>query len=141
MVLCAALVPAPAAAQGESGDAAVRSVVDDYIGLYRRETLDRWKGLFLPGFTASYTNDDGSVTSRTLEEFYERQRAAFAAGEVSETLQNVRIERNGVLAYVAADFRFTGRGATARPGRLMLLLIEEKGHFRIAALTFTYHLR
>ena len=121
------------------GDAEVQRVLDDYIGLYRKETLERWKALFLPGFVASYTNDDRSVTSRNLDEFYQRQLAAFAGGPVSETLHNVRTQRVGNLAHVFADFRFTGRGAT-RPGQLMLLMIKEKAEFRIAALTFTYHL-
>jgi hypothetical protein len=123
----------------QAADAAVQRLLDDYIGLYRRETLERWKTLFLPGFTATYTNDDGSVTTRDLKESYERQLAAFAAGEVSETLHNVRILRAGRLPHVFADFRSTGRGST-RPGQLMLLMIEEKGELRIAALTFTYHL-
>ncbi len=116
----------------------VKRVLADYIELYRRDALERWKGLFLPGFTASYTNDDGSVTTRSLTEFYARQLNAFAAGEVSETLHNVRIERIGRLAQVFADFRFTSRGTT-RPGQLMLLMIEERGEMRIAALAFTYH--
>jgi hypothetical protein len=114
-------------------------VLDDYIGLYRKDTLERWKTLFLPSFTASYTNDDGSVTTRTLDDFSERQRAAFERGAVSETLENVRITRVGRLAQAFADFHFTSGGAT-RHGQLMLALIEEKGQFRIAALTFTYHL-
>lgn len=140
IALVTPLTRAPAATQQpRHDDAAVQRVLDDYIGLYGKETLERWKTLFLPGFVASYTNDDRSVTSRNLDEFYERQLAAFAAGAVSETLHNVRIERVGTLAHVTADFRFTGRGAT-RPGRLMLLMIEDKGTFRIAALTFTYHL-
>jgi hypothetical protein len=136
VLLLTAAVPAPA---GQTADAAVQRLLADYIGLYRKETLERWKMLFLPGFTATYTNDDGSVTTRNLKEFYERQLAAFAAGEVSETLHNVRIHRAGRLAHVFADFRFTGRGST-RPGQLMLLMIEDKGELRIAALTFTYHL-
>jgi hypothetical protein len=135
-LLLTAVVPAPA---GQAADAAVQRLLDDYIGLYRKETLERWKMLFLPGFTATYTNDDGSVTTRNVNEFYERQLAAFRAGEVSETLHNVRIHRAGRLTHVFADFRFTGRGST-RPGQLMLLMIEEKGELRIAALTFTYHL-
>ena len=139
-LLSAAALPAFAqSASLPNGDAAVRRLLDDYIGLYRRETLEQWKALFLPTFTATYTNDDGSVTTRNLDQFYERQRSAFAAGEVSETLDNVRIHRAGRLAQVAADFRFTGRGAT-RQGRLMLLMIEQHGELRIAALTFTYHL-
>jgi hypothetical protein len=124
--------------QTESADTAVQRVLDDYIGLYRGDALERWKTLFLPGFTASYTNDNGTVTTRNLEEFYERQRRAFAAGPVSETLHNVRMQRVGRLAHVFADFQFTGRGST-RPGQLMLLMIEEKGQLKIAALTFTYH--
>jgi hypothetical protein len=130
---------APHAPARQADDAAVQRLLDDYIGLYRKETLDRWKALFLPGFTATYTNDDGSVTTRNLNEFYERQLAAFAAGDVSETLHNVRIHRAGHLAHVFADFRFTGRGAT-RPGQLMLLMVEDRGKLRIAALAFTYHL-
>ena len=119
--------------------AAVQRVLDDYIGLYRRDRLEAWKALFVPGFTATYTNDDGSVTSRSLEEFYERQRAAFERGPVSETLENVRIHRSGRLAHVFADFTFTS-GNTTRPGQLMLLMIAVKGELKIAALTFTYHL-
>jgi hypothetical protein len=127
------------ARQSASADPEVQRLLDDYIGLYRKDTLERWKMLFLPGFTAAYTNEDGTVTTRNLEEFYERQRTAFAAGEVSETLHNVRMQRVGRLAHVLADFRFTSRGAT-RPGQLMLLMIEEKGQLKIAALVFTYHL-
>ena len=126
--------------QPATSDAAVQRLVDDYVGLYRKDALDRWKTLFLPGFTASYTNDDGSVTTRNLDAFYESQRSGFAAGDMSETLQNVRIQRVGRLAHVSADFRFTSRGS-ARPGQLMLLMIEEKGQLKIAALTFTYQLR
>jgi hypothetical protein len=126
-------------AQSAAADAAVQRVLDDYIGLYRKDTLERWKTLFLPGFTASYTNTDGTVTTRNLDAFYESQRIGFAAGDMSETLQNVRTQRVGRLAQATADFTFTSRGS-ARPGRLMLLMIEEKGQFKIAALAFTYHL-
>ena len=119
-----------------SGDA--HKLVDDYIRLYRRETLDRWKALFLPTFTATYTNDDGSVTTRALEDFYERQRSGFAAGEMSETLENLSIQESGRLASAVADFDFTSRGATRR-GKLMLLMIEDRGQLKIAALIFTYH--
>lgn len=139
VLLLASAAAAPGAAQQPATDASVARVLDDYIGLYRKDTLDRWRTLFLPGFTASYTNDDGSVTTRNLDEFFERQRSAFAAGPVSETLHNVRAQRAGRLAHVFADFQFTGRGAT-RPGQLMLLLVEDRGQLKIAALTFTYHL-
>jgi hypothetical protein len=79
------------------------------------------------------------VTTRSLEDFYERQRAGFERGSMSETLENVRIARVGRLAHVVADFKFTS-GNTTRPGRLMLLVIAVKGEWKIAALTFTYHL-
>jgi SnoaL-like protein len=120
-------------------DAAVRRVVADYIGLYRAETLDRWKALFLPGFTATVVSADGSVTTRTLDEFFESQRTAFARGPVSERLENVTLERSGHLARVFADFYFTSGGNT-RHGQLILVMVEEKGQFRIASLAFTYHL-
>lgn len=135
---CSSILGVSARAQEGEGDAAVHRVLDDYIGLYRRDALERWKTLFLPGFTASYTTDEGSVTTRTLEEFYDRQRNAFTQGEVSETLHNVRVHRVGRLAHVFADFQFTSRAGT-RPGQLMLLLIEDRGQLKIAALVFTYH--
>jgi hypothetical protein len=127
------------AEQRGTDDAAVRRVVDDYIGLYRAETLDRWKALFLPGFTATAAGADGTVTTRTLDEFFESQRGAFARGPISETLENVKIDRAGHLARVFADFYFTSGGNT-RHGQLILVMVEEKGQFRIASLAFTYHL-
>jgi hypothetical protein len=140
LVLASAFRPATHSlrAQSAATDAAVQRLVDDYIGLYRKDTLERWKTLFLPSFTASYTNADGSVSTRNLDAFYESQRSGFAAGEMSETLHNVRIQRTGRLAHVSADFRFTSRGSS-RPGKLMLMMIEEKGQLKIAALAFTYH--
>ena len=96
--------------------AAVQRVVDDYIGLYTKERLAEWKTLFLPGFTATYTNADGTVTTRTLEEFYESQRAGFARAPMTETLHDVRITRDGRLAHVFAGFDFTTGGKhPARP--------------------------
>lgn len=116
----------------------VRRVVDQYIGLYTRDRLPDWKQLFLPSFTASFTNADGTVSTRTLEEFYESQRAGFARGPMSETLLDVRITREGHLAHAFAGFEFTSNGSSRR-GQLMLLLIESQGQFRIAALAFSYH--
>lgn len=127
-----------AGAQSASDVAPVRRVVDDYIGLYTKERLPEWKALFLPSFTASYTNADGTVSTRTLDEFYESQRAGFARGPMSETLSDLRITREGRLAHAFAGFDFTS-GGTTRRGQLMLLLIESQGQFRIAALTFSYH--
>ena len=126
--------------QARSDQSAVRRVVDDYIGLYRKDSLPKWKALFLPGFTASYTNDDGSVTTRTLDDFYERQRGAFERGPVSERLENVRIDHVGRLAHVFADFYFTS-GGVERHGQLMLQMVEVKREFKIAGLAFTYHLQ
>jgi hypothetical protein len=140
--LCAASLvvpPSPGAASQPAPDLGpVRRVVDDYIGLYTKEHLSDWKALFLPTFTATYTNADGTVSVRTLDEFYESQRAGFAKGPMSETLHDVRITREGRLAHAVAGFDFTSGGNTRR-GQLMLLLIESKGEFRIAALTFSYH--
>jgi len=138
--LAVALVVSPTSGAAQSSNEAVRKVLDDYIGLYRADALERWRTLFLPSFVAAYTNDDGSVTTRTLDEFYERQRKLFATGRpIREELQNVRIVREGHLANATADFvLFDGNGK--RPGRLMLLFIEERGTFKIHALVFTYHL-
>jgi hypothetical protein len=128
----------PAAAVDRN--AQLNRVLDDYIRLYARDTLTDWRSLFLPTFVAGSTNDDGTVTTRTLDEFYERQRAFFATGRaIRETLENVRVEREARLATMRADFILHDNDVRRR-GKLMMLLIETKGDFRIQALTFTYHL-
>jgi hypothetical protein len=139
MAALAAPPSATSTAQPAADLAPVRRVVDDYIALYTKERLSDWKALFLPTFTATYTNADGTVSVRTLDEFYESQRAGFAKGPMSETLLDVRITRAGRLAHAFAGFDFTSSGNTRR-GQLMLLLIESEGEFKIAALTFSYHL-
>lgn len=108
------------------------------MGLYRKETLSEWKTLFLPTFTSTSTNADGTVTVRTLDRFFDSQARGFAvATEMSETLENVAIDRTGRLATAWADFVFRQDG-TARRGRLVLTLVETKGTWRIASVMFSY---
>jgi len=129
------------AAQSSSASpstAGVRRVVDDYVGLYRKDTLAEWRALFLPSFTSTSPNQDGTITVRSLDEFYDSQARGFArAKEMSETLENVVIERSGRLATAWADFVFHQDG-TSRRGRLALTLVESKGAWRIASLMFSY---
>ena len=137
-VISASSAHAQAPAVPNASDEALRQVVADYVGLYRADALPRWKKLFLPGFTAAHTREDGGVRQRTLEEFYEAQRRYFETGKsIQEELENVRIERQGRLASVWADFVLTEQGEKSR-GKLVLLLIEEQGSFRIHSLMFSY---
>ena len=116
----------------------VPALLEDFIGLYARDTLARWRTLFLPGFVATATNEDGSLTAWNLDEFYERQRKLFATGKpISEVLQNTEARRDGALALVRSDFVWAD-GDTTRPGRLMMLIVAEHGELRIHALTFSY---
>lgn len=121
-----------------AGDDALRRVVDDYVGLYRKDTLAEWRALFLPTFTSTSTNSDGTVTVRSLDEFYDSQARGFArAKEMSETLEHVVIARSGRLATAWADFVFHQDG-TSRQGRLVLTLVRTEGNWRIASLLFSY---
>lgn len=116
----------------------VEEVVKAFLDLYTRDALPRWRELFLPGFVAAATNADGSVTTWTLDEFYERQRALFASGKpVSETMHNTEIQRSGELAWVRSDYVWTD-GEAKRPGRLAMMLVAERGRFRIQSLAFSY---
>lgn len=118
----------------------VEHLLHEYIALYTKDTLDRWQKLFHPAFVAAFTNDDGSTTSRTLEEFLQRQRNYFATGRpISEELKDVRIERQGALASVRAGF-ILHDGDTAKEGRLMMLLIRERDRWLVQSLVFSYHL-
>jgi hypothetical protein len=113
-------------------------VVEAFLGLYTRDKLPEWRKLFLPSFSCAATNPDGSVASWNLDEFYERQRGLFATGKpVSETMMNTVKQVTGGIACVRSDYVWTD-GTAKKPGRLMMLLIEERGAFRIQALTFSY---
>ena len=119
-------------------DARLDETVADFLRLYTRDALPRWRELFLPAFVAAATNPDGSVTTWTLAEFYERQRALFATGKpVSETMTNTRKERTGDIACVRSDYVWTD-GEVKRPGRLMMILVADRGRFRIQSLAFSY---
>ena len=138
--LLAAFIHMPSAASdlSDPARAAVDQLVADYIGLYQDAALPRWRELFLPTAVASAANADGSVTTWTRDEFYERQQASFATGKpIREYLENTRVERTGGLACVRSDFVWTD-GAVARRGQLMLLLIDDHGRLKVHALTFSY---
>ena len=130
---------APRAAEPvPASEAALRRVVADYVGLYRRDSLAQWRELFLPGFTAAHRNEDGTVRQRTLDEFYAAQKRYFETGKaIREELENVRVAQEGALASVWADFILTEEGEESR-GRLVLLLIEDRGAFKIQSLMFQY---
>jgi hypothetical protein len=130
-----------------ASDAALRRTVADYVGLYRHETLNRWRTLFLPTFTATHTRPDGTVTVRTLDQFFAAQQGYLAGGKsikeelenvsIKEELENVSIERRGKLASVWADFVLTEEAEKSR-GKLVLLLVAERGEWRIQSLMFSY---
>lgn len=116
----------------------VEELLDRFIGWYARDALPRWRGLFLPGFTAAATNEDGSVTTWSLDEFYERQWQLFESGKpVREVLRNVETRRDGPLAWVRSDYVWTD-GETERRGHLMMLIVADRGDLRIQSLTFSY---
>lgn len=126
------------AAQADPAQAAVEHVVADYIGLYAGPTLDRWQALFHPAVVVAFPADDGSITTRTLAEFVERQRNYFATGRrISERLENVRIDLGRRIARVSADFVFVDQGEE-RPGKLGLHLVEGSDGWKIVAVLFAY---
>jgi hypothetical protein len=137
VLLC--LAPALLAAQpAEELDHSLAQQLADYTGLYTKDTLPRWKQLFLPTFTSASTNQDGSVEVRGLEAFYASQAQGFAdSSSMGERLENVRVERLGPMASIRADFVFWADGPPSR-GRLMLLAIHGQDGWRFHSLMFSY---
>ena len=127
------------AAQADAASAAVDRLVADYIGLYAGPTLDRWRTLFHPAVVVAFPGADGTITTRTLDEFVERQRNYFATGrKISERLENVRIDMGRRIARVSADFIFMDEGEE-RPGKLGLHLAEGQDGWKIVAVLFAYN--
>lgn len=123
----------------QTPDSGLTRLVRDYIGLYRADSLERWRTLFLPSFTVAFTNADGSITERNLEQFLERQRQGFARSpDMHEVLENVTMQQRGSLASVWADFVFTADGQSRR-GILTMLCIRDRGAWQISSLLFSYH--
>ncbi len=139
LLLAGFLADSAGAAQAGDEDQ-VRQVLARYVGLYQKTTLAEWRTLFLPGFVAAFTNDDGSVTTRTLAEFYDRQAKYFATGrDIREELQNIRVTIDGQLASAHADFVLFDNGTESR-GKLMLTFIRDREAWKIHSLAFTYRL-
>ena len=119
-------------------DSGLTRLVHDYIALYRTDALDRWRLLFLPSFTVGFTNPDGGITERNLEQFVERQRAGFARSpDMHEVLENTTIQQRGALASVWSEFVFTADGQSRR-GILVMLCLRDRGAWRISSLLFSY---
>ncbi len=120
-------------------DLTLQRLVNDYTGLYTRDSLPRWRELFLPTFTSASTTADGGVTVRGLDEFYAAQVRGFStAKKMGERLENVRIERRGRMAIVWADFVYWHDDDTRR-GRLVLTAILQNAGWRFHSLMFSYH--
>jgi hypothetical protein len=118
--------------------AAVEQVIADYIGLYTGPTLDEWRTVFHPAVVVAAPDDDGSIRTRTLDEFVSRQKNYFATGrQISERLENVRIDMGRRIARVSADFIFVDQGEQ-RPGKLGLHLAEGNDGWKIVAVLFAY---
>ncbi len=118
--------------------AAIEKVVADYVGLYARPGLDRWKNLFHPSLVVAHPREDGTIRARGLEEFFKAQKDYFDTGRrISERLENVRIEEGRRIARVSADFVFVDEGQESR-GKLGLHLVGTTDGWRITAIVFSY---
>jgi TolB protein len=137
-LLCAGAAPIGAQALPDL-DASLRRLVADYTALYTRESLPRWKQLFLPTFTATSTTADGGTLVRTLDEFYSAQERGFSAAKrMGERLENVRIERRGSMATAWADYVYWYDDEERR-GRLVLSAVHPREGWRFQSLMFSYH--
>ena len=123
----------PASPQRAAEDS-IRRVLADYTRLSARETLGEWRRLFHGDFTATSSSGQGTVTRQSLDQFVAaRQRQLAGAGAVRERLENVRITQRGLSATVLADFVLSGP-QMARRGTIVLLLVQERGSYRIHSL-------
>jgi len=127
---------APTAAPGSR--AALEKVVNDYVALYTRDTLDEWGKLLHPALMVFNPGSDGAVRARGLEEFVAAQRDAFASGRrIRERLEKVRIEPGRRIARVSADFIFEEEGES-KNGKLGLHLAEGEDGWRVVGILFSY---
>lgn len=134
-----AAAPTPAATlPARDSRAALDKTVADYVGLYARSTLDRWKSLFHPSVVVAYPLENGGIKARGLDEFFKAQKDYFETGRaVSERLEHVRIDAGWKIARVSADFVFVDEGVESR-GKLGLHLVEAAEGWKITSVVFAY---
>ena len=119
-------------------DRSLERLVADYTDLYTRETLPRWRTLFLPTFTSASTTAEGGVSVRGFDAFFAAQERGFvAATKIGERLENVVIERRGRMASILADFVYWNNDDTRR-GQLILTAIHQREGWRFHSLMFAY---
>ncbi len=138
-VTCQALPPVAAESRPALGSkAALDRAIADYVGLYTRSTLDRWRSLFHPSLVVAYPGENGGIRTRGLDEFFKAQRDYFETGRaISERLENVRIDAGWRIARVSADFVFVDEGQENR-GKLGLHLVETADGWKITSVLFAY---
>jgi hypothetical protein len=119
-------------------DTGIQKVMEDYIGLYTRNTLHEWRKLFHPSVMVYFPSDDVGITVRNLDEFYQRQQNYFAKRKsISERLENVQIFEGRNIARVVADFVFIDEGAE-KSGKLGLHLAKGSDGWKIVSVLFSY---
>lgn len=134
-----AAIATECAAQSSDLDRSLQRLVDDYTRLYTKETFGEWRALFLPSFTSTSTTDAGGTSVRTLEAFLAAQERGFqAATGMGERLEQVRIDRRGRIASIAADFTYWNNDDTRR-GKLVLSAVYTSEGWRYQSLLFSYH--
>jgi len=137
--ICVAAAPATAGTlRARDSRAALDKTVADYVGLYARSTLDRWRLLFHPSLVVAYPEESGGIKARGLDEFFKAQKDYFESGRaVSERLEHVRIDAGWKIARVSADFVFVDQGEESR-GKLGLHLVEATDGWKITSVIFAY---
>ena len=119
-------------------DTALQRVIDDYIKLYTKDTLIEWKKLFHPSVMVFFPGDEGTVTVRNLDEFFERQQNYFTKRKsISERLENLQIYEGRRVARVVADFIFIDEGVE-KAGKLGLHLVQGNDGWKIVSVLFSY---
>lgn len=137
--ICVAAAPATAdTLPARDSRAALDKTVADYVGLYSRSTLDRWRLLFHPSLVVAYPAENGGIKARGLDEFFKAQKDYFETGRaVSERLEHIRIDAGWKIARVSADFVFVDQGEESR-GKLGLHLVEAADGWKITSVIFAY---
>ena len=137
--ICVAAAPTPAdTLPARESRAALDKTVADYVGLYARPTLDRWRLLFHPSLVVAYPEENGGIKARGLDEFFKAQKDYFETGRaISERLEHIRIDAGWKIARVSADFVFVDQGEESR-GKLGLHLVEAADGWKITSVIFAY---
>ncbi len=137
VMLAAAAMPAPAAAQNSADEQAVRDVIDTMFRAMAAHDTATMRTVFAPDARFAGVGRDGTLHYTTPAEFLEAVGSAAGGAALNESLHDVEVRVDGPLAQVWAYYTFHVGDEFSHCGYDAFQLLKLDGAWKIVHLADT----